>query len=258
MVPQSKQRRHGITCLISFLKCYSLVFWLTGVVLLGVGIWAKFSAGFPDFLQQYINQYPLSADITKDGPYLLIGIGITIIILGLFGCLATCHRKPSMLKVYAFFSVIVFFGEVAAGISGFLNKDKLANTVVVAYRTAFWSYNISDSNMAIVDYTQKNLKCCGVTNYTDWGRTAYFTDHGLPHSCCKVRALCIRENLKNLTAVQDKVHNYGCVGKVTKAFNSNAIMFGTIAFTIASFQLLGIFLTWCFAQHIIKSQYKMF
>lgn len=49
------------------------------------------------------------------------------------------------------------------------------------------------------------LHCCGVQNYSDWERTEYFTQRGIPRSCCKSQDDCSEEDLKDLSKAKLKV-----------------------------------------------------
>lgn len=66
---------------------------VTGVVLLSVGLWWKFMLG-PYML--------LMSDSPSNGPYVLTGTGVAIVLFGLFGCFATCKGRPWMLKLVRF------------------------------------------------------------------------------------------------------------------------------------------------------------
>ncbi|CAB1347328.1 unnamed protein product [Coregonus sp. 'balchen'] len=105
-----------ITFLKTLLIVYSFVFWITGAILLAVGVWGKFMLG------PYIS---LIAENTTNAPYVLIGTGTVIIVFGLFGCFATCRGSPWMLKLYAMFLSLVFLAELVAGISGFVFRHEL-------------------------------------------------------------------------------------------------------------------------------------
>lgn len=60
------------------------------MVLLSVGLWWKLMLG-PYML--------LISDSPSNGPYVLTGTGVAIVLFGLFGCFATCKGQPWMLKL---------------------------------------------------------------------------------------------------------------------------------------------------------------
>ncbi|KAK2838825.1 hypothetical protein Q7C36_013639 [Tachysurus vachellii] len=233
MSPPSRrlQTKPVITCLKTFLISYSLIFWFTGVILLAVGVWGKVS------LESYLL---LTSDISTNAPYVLIGTGAIIVIFGLFGCFATCRGSPWMLKLYAMFLFLVFLAELVAGISGFVFRHEIKAVLKDVYWKAENNYNTTDGRNQAVDSMQGSLKCCGVYNYTSWGQTEYFKQHGIPTSCCMPLANCTSENLKDLKLAQTVVYQQGCFSLVTTAMESNLGIIAGISFGIAFFQLIVI------------------
>ncbi|KAF3694664.1 Tetraspanin-7 [Channa argus] len=134
-----------ITCLKTLLIVYSFVFWITGAILLAVGVWGKLMLG------PYIS---LIADNSTNAPYVLIGTGTVIIVFGLFGCFATCRGSPWMLKLYAMFLSLVFLAELVAGISGFVFRHEIKGTFRRTYNDAVLNYNAVDEASIAVDNLQ--------------------------------------------------------------------------------------------------------
>ncbi|ETE58292.1 hypothetical protein L345_15986, partial [Ophiophagus hannah] len=62
----------------------------SGIILLGVGIWGKVS------LEVY---FFLLNEKASNVPYVLIGAGLVVALLGTFGCFATCRGSTWMLKL---------------------------------------------------------------------------------------------------------------------------------------------------------------
>ncbi|XP_034546690.1 tetraspanin-7 [Notolabrus celidotus] len=251
MSPPSRrlQTKPVITCLKTFLISYSLIFWVTGVILLAVGVWGKVS------LEAY---FSLDADeSTTNAPYVLIGTGATIVIFGLFGCFATCRGSPWMLKLYAMFLTLVFLAELIAGVSGFVFRHEIKAKLDTAYNRAVKSYNGTDSSSSAVDAIQMTLHCCGVTEYTDWNTTDYFKEKGLPTSCCIDTSNCQPDILKDLDKAKAEVYNRGCFSLMTGVMEANLGIIAGISFGIAFFQLIGIFLSCCLSRYITNNQYEM-
>ncbi|XP_039621983.1 tetraspanin-7 [Polypterus senegalus] len=242
------QTKPVITCLKTFLISYSLIFWFTGVILLAVGVWGKVS------LEGY---FSLVTDQSTNAPYVLIGTGAIIVIFGLFGCFATCRGSPWMLKLYAMFLSLVFLSELVAGISGFLFRHEIKAVVTNKYGEALENYNASSRQSSAVDNIQFNLKCCGATNFTDWEKTKYFLQAGIPKSCCIQVDQCSSDALKNITMAEKVVHNKGCINFITNLMESNLGVIAGISFGIAFFQLIGIFLACCLSRYITNNQYEM-
>ncbi|XP_047440526.1 tetraspanin-7 [Mugil cephalus] len=246
MSPPSRrlQTKPVITCLKTFLISYSLIFWFTGVLLLAVGVWGKVS------LEAY---FALATEESTNAPYVLIGTGAIIVIFGLFGCFATCRGSPWMLKLYAMFLTVVFLAELVAGVSGFVFRHEIKDTLDKDYKKAVKAYN----DTAAIDGIQRTLKCCGVYNYTDWSSTDYFKEKGIPTSCCKETSKCQVEILKDLNKAANEVYERGCFKLVTDAMESNLGIVAGVSFGIAFFQLIGIFLACCLSRYITNNQYEM-
>ncbi|CAG5989350.1 tetraspanin-6 [Menidia menidia] len=250
MSPPSRrlQTKPVITCLKTFLISYSLIFWFTGVILLAVGVWGKVS------LEAYLL---LASKDSTNAPYVLIGTGATIVIFGLFGCFATCRGSPWMLKLYAMFLVLVFLAELVAGVSGFVFRHEIKDTMGAAFKDAVQHYNNTGTISSAVDTTQRTLHCCGVQNYTDWKDTNYFQEKGIPKSCCKDSNNCTPEVLKDLEKAAKEVYLTGCFSLVTTVMEANLGIIAGISFGIAFFQLIGIFLACCLSRYITNNQYEM-
>ncbi|XP_042372887.1 tetraspanin-7-like, partial [Plectropomus leopardus] len=90
MAPRRMETKPLIFCVKTLLLLYCLIFWVTGVVLLAVGLWWRFMLGPYTLL---ISNGPSVA------PYVLAGTGASIVLFGLFGCWATCRGRPWMLKL---------------------------------------------------------------------------------------------------------------------------------------------------------------
>ncbi|XP_058505500.1 tetraspanin-7 isoform X1 [Solea solea] len=273
------QTKPMITCIKTFLVSYSLIFWLTGVILLGVGVWGKVN------LEAY---FSLASEECTNAPYVLIGTGAFIIVFGLFGCFATCRGSPWMLKLYAMFLILVFLSELVAGISGFIFRHEMRNILGLTYQNAVRSYNRDndsvsseaihrvlqnqlghtyenavrlynkiDSSSSAVDAIQRSLHCCGVNNYTDWSETTYFATHGIPASCCRSDAVCTENNLRVLATAADLVYSQGCFTVMTQTVEANLGIIAGISFGISCFQIIGIFLACFLSRYISKNQYEM-
>ncbi|KAG8450529.1 hypothetical protein GDO86_002975 [Hymenochirus boettgeri] len=230
MASRRMETKPVITCLKTLLIIYSFVFWITGVILLAVGVWGKLTLG------TYIS---LIAENSTNAPYVLIGTGTTIIVFGLFGCFATCRGSPWMLKLYAMFLSLVFLAELIAGISGFVFRHEIKDTFLRTYTEAIQNYNGIDERSHAVDDVQRSLRCCGVQYYTNWTASVYWHDHGFPTSCCANISDCNPQDLRNATINFTKVNQRGCYELVTSFMETNMGIIAGVAFGIA-FSQVGI------------------
>lgn len=249
--PSSRlQTKPVITCLKSVLLIYTFIFWFTGVILLAVGIWGKVS------LEVY---FSLLNEKATNVPYVLIGTGAVIVLLGTFGCFATCRASTWMLKLYAMFLSVIFLIELIAAIVGFVFRHEIKNSFQSSFKNAIDGYNSTfpDPRSEAVDTIQRNLHCCGVEDYKYWEQTEYFKQKGVPQSCCTQVGNCTDADMKDTSKIPDIVFQKGCFTLVTSVMEEKIAIVAGISFGIACFQLIGIFLACCLSRYITNNQYEM-
>ncbi|XP_034037990.1 tetraspanin-7-like [Thalassophryne amazonica] len=248
MAPRRMETKPLILCLKTLLLLYSFIFWVTGAVLLSLGLWWNFMLGPYTTL---IAHGPSSA------PYALTGTGAAIVVFGLFGCFATCWGRPWTLKLYAVCLILVFLVEVVAGISGFIFRHEIKRTFLVSYSEAVFEYDGRDDRSLAVDNIQRTLRCCGVYNYTSWFSSVDFTLSGIPASCCINVSNCSSADLRNATMAPRIVHKQGCYELVTSFLEGNMGIIAGVTFGIAFSQFVGVFLSCCLSCVITTNQYEM-
>lgn len=236
-----------VICLKTLLLLYSFIFWITGVILLFIGVWGKLTLGI----------YLSIAKNSTDVPSVLIGTGSMIVSFGLFGCLAACRGSPWMLKLYALCLLLVFLAELVASISGLLFHREIEASFLRIYTNAVQNYNGRDEKSQAVDQVQYSLSCCGVTNYTDWETSPYFLEHGIPRSCCKNESDCDPQDLRNLTVAATKVNQRGCYDRMMTFLKGNTGMVVGVLFAVTFSQLIGMRLSCCLSRFIMAHQYEM-
>jgi len=157
----------------------------------------------------------LTTNYYPEAPYILIGIGCAIIIVGTLGCCCTVKGHSILLYVFSVFLVIVFVAELAAGISGFIFKNKLESGFQKGLKGAFETYDSKPESKKDIDDLQKGLKCCGMNNATNWNKYP----HGkIPESCCKTANCDVK--------IPENVYQEGCYKIVTEFMKSNFSIIG--------------------------------
>lgn len=162
-----------------------------------------------------------------------------------------------MLKLYAMILSLIFLAELVAAVCGFVFRHEIRESFRENYTKAVNKYNETDEITHAIDSVQKNLLCCGVDNYTDWGQTEYFKQKGIPKSCCVDLSHCSEADLKDLGKAGIFVQHQGCVKLLSGVMESNLGIVAGIAFGIACFQLVGIFIACCLSHYITTNQYEM-
>uniref|UniRef100_A0A1A8I2V8 Tetraspanin n=1 Tax=Nothobranchius kuhntae TaxID=321403 RepID=A0A1A8I2V8_NOTKU len=117
-----------------------------------VGLWLRFDPETVSLLND--NKAP---DTFFLGVYILIGAGSLIMLVGFFGCCGAVRESQCLLGSFFACLLIIFGSEVAAGVFGFLNKDKIIEDVQNFYKK---TYDENNNSTMILSY-QKVLNCCG-------------------------------------------------------------------------------------------------
>lgn len=200
---------------------FNLAIFLGGCTLLGIGIWV--SVDSKTFLQIF---GPLSTSVFQfvNVGYLLIALGCVLFLLGFLGCCGA--QKESKCLLITFFSIIliIFIIEVAAAVVA-LVYTSLAETILQGTVTQILRDDYGKPNPVteIWNTTMTELKCCGLSNYTDFNNSYYYnTNKGYPGQCCNSSAPC------NITAVEAS-RVQGCFSELLYQIRKNAGVVGGVA-----------------------------
>ncbi|XP_067872802.1 tetraspanin-3-like isoform X1 [Heterodontus francisci] len=127
--------------------------------------------------------------------YLLLPAGLSfavgglLILTGIIGLCITVNRSHCQQGTFQYLVLILFCLEVTTGTLGYINSVRVESADLDAFNEIFRNYNGNDSTIesGTVDRLQRQMQCCGVTNYTDWTQFPWFIQSGnasVPHSCC--------------------------------------------------------------------------
>ncbi|XP_005808705.1 tetraspanin-2-like [Xiphophorus maculatus] len=142
----------GMKCVKYLLFVFNFIFWLMGSFVLAVGLWLRFDPETVSLLSG-----SRAPDTFFLGVYILIGAGSLIMLVGFFGCCGAVRESQCLLGSFFACLLIIFGAEVAAGVFGFLNKDKIIKDVQNFYSEAY----LENSNSTMILSYQKVLNCCG-------------------------------------------------------------------------------------------------
>lgn len=235
------------TCMKILLMGFNIIFWLSGIIMLIVGIAIKVRL---HIYAELTSIYP------SEATYVIIIVGAVIVVVGTLGCCCTAKGSSGPLYAYAVFLMLVFIVELSAAISLFVYRGKVRNSLDDGIEEAMESYLTTDTMRNAIDGIQSKLHCCGRYNYTDWfsisWEAANKTADSVPASCC-IKKDCVHTNLlKNATSV----FNQGCFDKVTKFTQNNFSILGGVAIGFCFLQLFGSLFACCLARVINKAKYE--
>lgn len=149
----------GMKCVKYLLFGFNFLFWLAGTAVLAIGLWLRFDPQTKGIFD--IENHPPTFYI---GVYILIAAGALMMIVGFLGCCGAIQESTCMLGCFFLFLLLIFAVEIAAGIWGFLNKQKVTDDVESFYRSTYDSYLLSKdpSKKAALQAMQEGLNCCGI------------------------------------------------------------------------------------------------
>ncbi|TRY94927.1 hypothetical protein DNTS_023658, partial [Danionella cerebrum] len=123
----------GIKCVKYVLFIFNFIFWIMGSLVLAVGLWLRLDSNTVSLIGEG------GPDTFFIGVYILIAVGALVMLF--FACL-----------------LVIFGSEVAAGVFGFLNKDKIIDEIKHFYDD---SVENDDNNNTMARSYQIILNCCG-------------------------------------------------------------------------------------------------
>ncbi|CAH1781204.1 unnamed protein product [Owenia fusiformis] len=242
----------AVTCMKILLMVFNFIFWITGIAVLAIGIWMK--VDLFRFLE-LANLYNIAV------PWVLIGVGCLIIIVGTLGCLCTVKGKAFLLYLFAAFLMLVFIVELSAGIALFVFQGQLQKGFSDGLTSAVNSYQDQTTKHKAMDDLQKGLQCCGVDTYLDWYTSPWSNKtNSVPRTCCKKpdSANCVTTPFPGGTTnetIADTIYTEGCSKKVVTFMKKNIGAIGGAAIGFAFLQCFGSLAAICLAKLIYKTTY---
>ncbi|XP_028650029.1 CD81 molecule a [Erpetoichthys calabaricus] len=161
----------GCTKCIKFLLFFfNFIFWLAGGVILGVALWLRHDQQTSSILGLKLDDNEPAPSTFYIGVYILIAVGAVMMFVGFLGCYGAIQESQCLLGTFFACLVILFACEVAAGIWGFINKDKVASELKTFYNSAY-SKSLEPPLLSNPEATEKakhvvkvfheTLNCCG-------------------------------------------------------------------------------------------------
>lgn len=166
-----------MNCAKAFLFFFNFIYLGVAAALIYVAVW---------LIQTYGDYTKLTTDMYTLVPAgIIVGIGVLVLFTAILGCCGTCRENKCCLTIFFMFLLSILALEVAAGVLGCVYKSQAEDEVRKGLNYAESNYNSDNAYAKAFDALQRNLKCCGIDNPSDWVNTTYYEDHKtLPPSCC--------------------------------------------------------------------------
>ncbi|XP_078074729.1 tetraspanin-1 [Mustelus asterias] len=209
---------------------FNLLIFLSGGVLLGVGIWVSVDGS--SFVKVIGSVSSQAMQFVNIG-YFCIAIGAVLVILGFLGCCGAQKESKSLLMLFFIIVLVIFIAEIAAAVVA-LVYSSFAESLLRAWVTPVLQndYGKNKDVTGIWNTTMSELKCCGFTNYTDFTGSHYFNSHNhtFPEFCCNSTLFC------DETAAANS-HVQGCFRQLFDILKENANIVGGVAVGICVLEL---------------------
>ncbi|KAJ8985621.1 hypothetical protein NQ317_015115 [Molorchus minor] len=186
-------------CLKFTIFGFNVLFWLLGLGILTIGVWAWSE-------KDIFNNLGRVANFALDPAFVLICIGTVTFIIGFTGCVGALRENTCLL------------GTIKA-------------QATIGFQTFIIHYREDPDQQNLIDWIQEDwLQCCGIEGPKDWDRNNYFNCSsrdvgsreacGVPFSCCKrkqnVRIFGKLFNSTNILKLQEIIKNKQCGYDVRK------------------------------------------
>jgi len=259
---RSKRRRRNhseVSCCLKYVIFgFNVIFWLIGLSILAIGVWAWTE-------KDTFNNLSLLTNVALDPAFIFIWAGAITFVIGFTGCVGALRENTALLCSYAIFLAILLLLEMTAGILGFIFKDWIKEQATSGFQAFIVHYRDDPDQQNLIDWIQEGwLQCCGIESPNDWDKNVYFNCSsasvgsreacGVPFSCCKPAG----ELIKNVQCGYDVrspdypgdlttvIYDRGCLRSGEEWVERNLVPVAAVAVALAVMQILGI----CFAQNL--------
>ncbi|KAK5610327.1 hypothetical protein CRENBAI_006857 [Crenichthys baileyi] len=251
---------HEVSCCIKyFIFGFNILFWLLGMALVGIGLWAWSEKGVLSNISSITDLGGL------DPVWLFMVVGGVMFILGFAGCIGALRENTFLLKFFSVFLGIIFFLELTTGVLAFVFKDWIKDQLNLFINNNIRAYRDDIDLQNLIDFTQEYWECCGAFGADDWNLNIYFncTDGnpsrekcGVPFSCCTkdpaedvINTQCGYDiRAKPDSEQKDNINVKGCVPQFEKWLQDNLTLVAGIFIGVALLQIFGI----CLAQNLVS------
>ncbi|XP_034444206.1 tetraspanin-33b isoform X2 [Hippoglossus hippoglossus] len=207
-----------------FLFFFSFLFWVFSLLIVAIGVYAKVQK---------------ATDTVRDT--FLIDPAVILI-------------------VFSFSLTLVFLTQLAIAIMGFFYSDQTRDALGKFVTKAIVHYRDDLDLQNLMDYIQKEFKCCGWNNYTDWSWNLYFncthtnpsTERcSVPYSCCTpvpgeavINTMCgFGVQTQTFLEADKSIYPVGCADRAVMWIESHLMLVGALALGMALPQIAGIVLS---------------
>ncbi|XP_005987647.1 leukocyte surface antigen CD53 [Latimeria chalumnae] len=200
---------------LKFLKytlfIFNLLFWICGSLILSLGIYLLIDNTYGALLPSFP-----SLSVAN----VMIIVGSIIMVVAFQGCMGAIKENKCLLLAFFILLLLILLAEITVAIVVFCYEDKIQSFVENELKDSLKQNNTTDvGRKQAWDTLQKQMKCCGVQNQTDWNK--------IPKSCCMNETHCSSYWTK------------GCFSAVIGWFEEHFLLVGIATICVSVIQVLG-------------------
>ncbi|XP_022082907.1 tetraspanin-1-like [Acanthaster planci] len=237
------------TCSKIMLFIVNFAFWLSGIAVLGMGIWVSIDRNTMEFLKVF--DYPIFRNLG----FAMIAVGGFVTMLGFIGCFGACHESKCLLWTYFVCLLLLFLSEIVCVALAFSYTEQVKDYVKVKLgEPVMHGYSKKKTSIVkAVDSMQETLMCCGNHNHTDWQGSQWYKEvvsdkrqnETVPSSCCITTEIYERyKQCQNKDMDPNKYrHSQGCFQALYTKFLMYIWFIGGVGIGIAVLQVLIMVIT---------------
>ncbi|XP_016980993.1 tetraspanin-9 [Drosophila rhopaloa] len=160
---------------------------------------------------------------------LIVGLGVVILIIAIFGFLAAIQEAPLRLLIYVGAVVLLILSQLLfLSMASHGTKDGISGSINEGFER-LWESERNESGA--LGYYEKWLHCCGVNSYEDY----WIIHHAIPSSCCE-------ENQCQDT--QSRVFKAGCKAEFVKYLDDKLLVFKIVCWLLVIGEAVGAVFGW--------------
>ncbi|XP_038052417.1 CD151 antigen-like [Patiria miniata] len=242
---------------------FNALVWVASIILIAIGGYVLNNSS------KYDNLFGESSNTLTVVCGFLIGVGCFIFLVGFLGCCGACMENGCFLKLYFVFLLVLVLVEFIGGILAFVYRNDIKKFIQDELdQQVKQFYGEPDQKVVTgaVDDLQRDEKCCGVVDYTDYYNSTFatlpqFTGEAVPQSCCKDQNddTCNAARANGTIADVSKIYTDGCMAKLVKIFEDNFVYIGVAALVLILVEISAMIMSCCLISGIgKKDDYKSY
>jgi len=278
----------GGKCAKIMLIIYNIIFLLSGLVLIALGIWLIADGRFLNVVNLTYNG--MNSALIRNAAIILIAMGALIVIISVVGFVGAILENVILLTIYIVFLVVIFCGEICGGVIAIAFKDKIVyNLKGILYdqlndqvnkdsgKAHYYNSLTTSANATcftsdlgyLFDWAQQEFECCGIESRDDYrqrmnGSYTFQTmcpglkDPYVPLSCCPLKPTYTfgdfhktPDNQYDSQNIVDctRAYTQGCYAGVTQRIEKYAPVLIGIGIGFAMLELFGIIFAVCLCRN---------